>query len=421
MSGAGDVARPRPQSVTVALGPGPYTEDLLEQLAKRGLLNRAIRSWPRFTVDRWNADTRAWELLETVASYGLLVRAVWAGWRRMPWLGRHRTPQTLLFSLFDRMAARRLGDPTLFLGWAQVCLHSLRRAHRNGVVTALEHPMLHIDTWQETMRDEYSRHAPRATEYYSLFPRALVRRMHAEYEAADYIVIPSSAARDSFVTHGVSAERLVDIPLAVDTRYFAGAERPPSSELRVAFLGRLELLKGVHYLLDAWVALKLRGARLSLAGPILPEIRGILARVARETSVEVLGEVSRAGARSVLAASDVVVFPSICDAFGLVILEAMASGRAVIATSRSAGPDLIDDGVDGFVVPPRDAKAIAERLEWLYRHRNQCAEMGRRARLKVASRYDLESYGDRLMRAYARMTARERSISVSEAANARAT
>jgi glycosyltransferase involved in cell wall biosynthesis len=404
MMGNGGTFGPQPPVVTAVIGPGPF-KYLLDQRAMRGFLTRAIRSWPRFTVDRWNADTAAWETLEEVAFYSFLVRAVWASWRRIPWLGRHQTPQTLLFSLFDRMAASRLGDPTLFVGWAQVCLHSLRRARRDGVVTALEHPMLHVDTWQETMRAEYSRYAPRAAEFYSLFPSALVRRMRAEYEAADYIVLPGSAARASFVERGVPAERLVEIPFGIDTSYFTAEARPPSSAFHVTYLSRLELLKGVHYLLEAWAALKLREARLSLAGPVLPEIHGILAKLAGDPSVYVLGELSRAAARQLMVESDVVVFPSICDSFGLVILEAMSSGRTVIATTTSAGPDVIDDGVDGFVVPARDARALGERLDWLYRHRDECAEMGRRARLKVEGRYAVVSYGDRIERAYKRMLA----------------
>jgi glycosyltransferase involved in cell wall biosynthesis len=273
--------------------------------------------------------------------------------------------------------------------------------------------MLHVDTWQETMRAEYARYAPRAAEFYSLFPKALVRRMRAEYEAADYIVVPGSAARQSFVEQGVPAERVVEIPFGIDTGYFAAESKPPSSTFQVTYLSRLELLKGVHYLLEAWAGLGLQEARLSLAGAVLPEVQEILAKHARDESIQVLGELPHERARQLLVASDVVVFPSICDSFGLVVLEAMSSGRTVIATSRSAGPDVIDDGVDGFVVPAHDAKALGERLDWLYRHRDECAEMGRRARLKVTSHYDVRSYGDRLVRAYTRMLRRERPISES--------
>jgi glycosyltransferase involved in cell wall biosynthesis len=72
---------------------------------------------------------------------------------------------------------------------------------------------------------------------------------------------------------------------------------------------------------------------------------------------------------------DVLVFPSLFEGFGLVILEAMSQGVPVIATMHTAGPDLITDGVEGFLVPIRSAEAIARRLELLLRRPGQLQEM----------------------------------------------
>jgi len=66
-----------------------------------------------------------------------------------------------------------------------------------------------------------------------------------------------------------------------------------------------------------------------------------------------------------MAAHDVFVFPSLFEGFGLVLLEAMAMGLPVITTPHTAGPDLIREGMEGFIVPIRHSTAIAERLEQL--------------------------------------------------------
>ena len=63
--------------------------------------------------------------------------------------------------------------------------------------------------------------------------------------------------------------------------------------------------------------------------------------------------------------SDVLLFPSLCEGFGLVILEALACGLPVISTPHTGAPDVLTDGVDGFIVPIRSAGAIAEKLELL--------------------------------------------------------
>lgn len=95
--------------------------------------------------------------------------------------------------------------------------------------------------------------------------------------------------------------------------------------------------------------------------------------------------------------SDVFVFPSLFEGFGLVILEAMAQGLPVITTPHTAGPDLIADGVDGFIVPIRDAPAIAARLDSLHRDRDRLAAMGAAARAKAFS-FTWTAYEDGLAR-----------------------
>ena len=82
---------------------------------------------------------------------------------------------------------------------------------------------------------------------------------------------------------------------------------------------------------------------------------------------------------------DVLVFPSLFEGFGLVLLEAMSRGTTVITTAHTAGPDVLTDGEDGFLVPIRSAEAIRERLEGLVREPGRCRAMGEAARKKAAA------------------------------------
>jgi len=81
---------------------------------------------------------------------------------------------------------------------------------------------------------------------------------------------------------------------------------------------------------------------------------------------------------------DVLVLPSLFEGFGLVILEAMAQGVPVITTSHTAGPDLIENEVDGFIVPIRSSEAIAEKLDLLASDHERLVAMKLAAKRKAA-------------------------------------
>ena len=96
-----------------------------------------------------------------------------------------------------------------------------------------------------------------------------------------------------------------------------------------------------------------------------------------------------------MAAHDVFVFPSLFEGFGLVLLEAMAMGLPIITTTHTAGPDLIEEGREGFIVPIRDANAIAEKLTRLHEDRSLRDEMSASARRR-AKEFTWEDYGAKL-------------------------
>jgi glycosyltransferase involved in cell wall biosynthesis len=91
-------------------------------------------------------------------------------------------------------------------------------------------------------------------------------------------------------------------------------------------------------------------------------------------------------------------FPTLGDGFGLVIQEAMCSGTTVVTTPCGGGPECITDGIDGWIVPPRDVDALAERLRYCAANRDRVFEMGRRARTR-AERWTWRDAGEALVSA----------------------
>lgn len=206
------------------------------------------------------------------------------------------------------------------------------------------------------------------------------------YKQADLVVCPSKLSAD--VMMGYGCKNVVIIPHGV--AYPAAVKALPKS-FRVGYFGQLGPDKGVVYLLRAWKRLNYPDARLIIGG------RGSEAAIhsiRRDGggNVEIMGFVESVS--DFYDECSVYVQPSSAEGFGIEILEAMAHGRAVIASVGAGGADVVEDGVDGFVVPIRSPEAIAEKIEWCRTHTAELAAMGECAKRK-AQNYSWESIRDR--------------------------
>ena len=160
-----------------------------------------------------------------------------------------------------------------------------------------------------------------------------------EHSSAHRIVVASSFARDTLLQEGVEASRIRIIPYGVDWDRFRQTVNPRTTTrpFRFLFAGALTAQKGIPLLLDAWRTLAPQDAELWLAGSI-----GVreLALIPDLPGLRLLGQVPKSGLPELYAACDVLVLPSLFDGFGLVLLEALAAGLHVIATTHTGAADL---------------------------------------------------------------------------------
>ena len=177
-------------------------------------------------------------------------------------------------------------------------------------------------------------------------------------------------------------------------------------KFRVCFVGLFEPVKGFHYLIEAFRKLNVADAELVLWGasgwrPIpnyLAEQSTLDPRIVIRTAADVRSE----GYENVYGKSSVLVHPSLGDGFAYVVTEAMASGIPVIVTRTTGATELVIDGKNGYVVPPRDSEAILERLNHLANSPSLLREMGRAARQTVGG-LNMDRFRGRLMGGLARL------------------
>jgi glycosyltransferase involved in cell wall biosynthesis len=293
---------------------------------------------------------------------------------------------------FD-LAARRLIGPqhSALIGAYGASCASFDGAAAAGVRTFLQYPLAHHAVSERLLQEE-ARIQPEfaPTLQFHRFPAGLKRRLSEEISRADRIFVLCDFHRTSFIEAGVPPEKLVMTPLGVDTRLFSPRARPDDGVFRVVFVGQIGQRKGLSYLLEGFREADLPDSELLLVGPTIgptnwlaqPRVRHLPAR-------------PRAALPSVYERSDVLVLPSLIEGFGLTPLEAMASGRPVIVSAHSLGPDVVEEGTSGYVVPIRDSAAIAERLRELHANPAMRERMGEAARRR-AQRFTWEEYGRRV-------------------------
>ncbi len=159
-------------------------------------------------------------------------------------------------------------------------------------------------------------------------------------------------------------------------------------------MGGVGQRKGIKYLLDAWHRIRTPSLRLVVVGPMVGSGRAFRDHA---RGVDYVGRVDTKDVLAHMYRSHVLVLPSLFEGFGLVLIEAMATGLPVIGSTHSAAPDLVRAGRDGFVLAPDDVDGLADRLTRLAEDRSRAAAMGVEAAQR-ARQFGWDQHTERLMR-----------------------
>ncbi|MBI4150519.1 glycosyltransferase family 4 protein [Candidatus Woesearchaeota archaeon] len=162
---------------------------------------------------------------------------------------------------------------------------------------------------------------------------------------------------------------------------------PRKKTNRILFAGRLFERKGAQYLIEAVKLLKLKDWDVTIVGdgPMRQELEK---QAKGYANITFTGWLPREKLQKLYAISKIFVFPSTAESFGMVIAEAMAAEMAVITSNDSACPEVI--GNTGMLVPPKDARKIADALKALIAHPAEITRLGKLARKRVLEKFTWE-------------------------------
>ena len=244
------------------------------------------------------------------------------------------------------------------------------------------------------------------------------------YSHADLWIAISARLADSIARAGLPVARVWRGSNGLDVRRFRPAETGEQAVLRgklhlpangpvILFVGFFSADKGPHVLFEAWrriAATAAAGSSLLFIGATTSSYFEVEPRLAHDIRHEaerdglagrVLFVEETHAIEEYYRASDIFVFPSRREAFGMALVEAMASGLACIASRLPGATDeIITDHQTGVFVEPHDVPALSSALRQLLGDRRLAAELGRAARASVEQRFSIEQTAQRMLEAY---------------------
>ena len=288
-------------------------------------------------------------------------------------------------------------------------LEILQRARREGLRAVMEQTIAPMRVELELSEEERSRFADWETvSERNDCAAEYCQREEAEWQATEVILCGSAFVRDGIAQCCGPVEKCVVVPYGVDLPFprrgkggrrldeVAALNYQPSTlnrPLRVLSVGAVGLRKGSPYVLAAAKQLKDK-AVFRMVGSI-----GVTSQAEAQLRehLELTGPAPRSDIARHFAWADVFLLPSICEGSATVIYEALGYGLPVVCTPNAGS--VVRDGMEGFIVPVRDASAIAGRIEQLAQDLELRAQMAARAKARAAE-FTVGAYGQRLLAAF---------------------
>lgn len=218
-----------------------------------------------------------------------------------------------------------------------------------------------------------------------------IKKDAAEIDSAQKHIVASNFSIKALYYNNVSSRDICKVPYGVNHDVFQQikSKHDINKKINILFIGEINQRKGIKQILEAAKILSTQNFEFNLIGLGMSN-HSELYKPYKEY-VNFLGLVSFETLLGQLKSNDVFIFPSLGEGFGLVLLEALSSGLPVICSRNCAGPDLIEDGKNGFLIDAGDTSALVDRILWFESNRDKLPEMSQYAR-QSSLKYTWETY-----------------------------
>jgi len=301
----------------------------------------------------------------------------------------------LSINKFDKWVSRNITNQTdAVYCYEYNSLNTLKTAKKNGLYTIYEIPSPEHNYVHNLLMKEIEEFPELNTDYYKYTMDLLNQRTgkrHAEFELADLVIVNSEFTRQSFDSSGLDTSKIVIVPLGCPTNANNIEYEYKTDKLRVIWAGTFSIRKGAHYLIKSMKELGNTNIELDIYGEVeLPE--RLLQNI---KNINFMGSIPRHKLLADFCKYDLLIFPTLCDGFGMVITEALSKGLPVITTDKAGASDFIKNGKNGFIIKSHESDSIVEKLLWCINNKEYVISM-RQTALNTAAKWQWSDYRNKL-------------------------
>lgn len=238
------------------------------------------------------------------------------------------------------------------------------------------------------------------------------------FQSGDAFWVISEQMQKQVLNLGADSEKVDIHRLGINCNRFSFKSRPlhNSNRAKLISIARLVEKKGIEYSIRAFAktAQENQFIKYNIIGDgILREnLEKLIQELNLKDRVEILGWKNQSEVTQLLSESDILLAPSVTAKDGdeegtpVVIMEAMAMGLPVISTWHSGIPEMIKDGVSGFLVPERNVEELAKKINYLIQHPEIWEKMGRAGRKQIEQHHDINELNNNLVKKYEQLLQR---------------
>jgi glycosyltransferase involved in cell wall biosynthesis len=382
--------------ITIIVGGRFHAFDLACQLQKKKINFRLITSYPKFIVKKFHILIKN---VDTIFIKEFLKRF----FDKVPYFNKILDYNYWINNFFSLRASSLVdySNTNILIGWSGFSYYSFKKAKRFNCIKVLERGSSHILYQYKVLKEEYKR--LNLTSY--LPSKKTIETELKEYELADYICVPSEFARKTFIEKGFSKKKIIKTPYGVDIKNFSPDFKKDKSfdinkKFTIISVGSISVRKGSIYLLRAFKELSLLNAELIFVGPIDNDLKVMLSKYSSMKNIKFYNKRPQSKLKEFYNKADVFVLFSVEEGLSMVQIQAMACGLPVICTYNTGGSEIVDDGINGFVLPIRNLKLLKKKILLLYNSPDLLIKMKRKAYNKAKKFMSWDVYGKKMVTFY---------------------